>query len=172
MLRHVLDTVYKISGAAAALAIAAIAGSILVQLACRFAGVTFDATELAGFFMATATFLGLAHTFKSGGHVRITLTFDRLKGRPRRIIEVFNCLVAGSAVLFLSCYLIDLVGMSYEYHDISPGLLAVPFWIPQLMVSSGVVIFAIAILDELILILCGRRPSYDSTLSSDETPED
>lgn len=172
MLRRALDTIYQTSGYGAALAIAAIAGSILVQLVCRFVGVTFDATELAGFFLATATFLGLAHTLKSGAHVRITLTLDRLKGRPRRVFEIFNCLVAGSGAVFLSWYLIDLVVMSYQYHDISPGLLAIPFWIPQLMVASGIVIFAISILDELILIICGKQPSYDTDVSPSETHAD
>lgn len=166
MIRKVLDGLYLWSGYAAAAFILGIALSIVVQLVCRAVGVTFDATELAGFCLAAATFLGLAHTFRAGGHGRITLTLDRLPAGPRRAFEVFNCLVASAGILFLACYLIDLVLQSRSYHDVSPGLMAVPFWIPQSAAALGVAIFALSLIDELVWILRGGAPHFET----DEDP--
>jgi TRAP-type C4-dicarboxylate transport system permease small subunit len=161
MIRRFLDALYLASGYLAAAFLVGIAFSIVVQMICRFSGVTFDSTEIAGFCLAASTFLGLAYTFRTGGHVRITLTLDRLPARARRAIEVFNCLVAGAGILFVTWNLLALVLQSFRYHDVSPGLLAIPFWMPQAGAALGVVILSIALLDELVSILRGRTPRYD-----------
>jgi TRAP-type C4-dicarboxylate transport system permease small subunit len=38
----------------------------------------------AGYLMAGAGFLALAHTLKKGEHIRVTLLLSTLKGRARR----------------------------------------------------------------------------------------
>jgi len=167
MIRCILNWLYNAAGYIAAFFLVGIGLTIVVQLVCRFVGVTFDSTELAGFCMAATTFFGLAHTFREGAHVRITLTLDRLPPRLRRAFEVVNCLVAGAGVSFLAWYVVDLMLQSLRYNDVSPGLLAIPFWIPQAGVAAGEVLFAVALLDELCWILVGRNPSYDV----DETPD-
>jgi hypothetical protein len=41
------------------------------------------------------------------------------------------------------------------------GVVAVPLWIPQTGYSGGLVILAIALIDELVNVLRGNRPSYE-----------
>ncbi|MBO9457001.1 TRAP transporter small permease subunit [Paracoccus sp. R12_1] len=166
MIRHILDRIYLLAGYLAALFVAGIAVAIVIQMAARLTGHTFDSTEAAGFCLAASTFFGLAYTLRSGGHVRITLAIDRLPPRARRTVEVLNCLIASAGVSFLAWHVILLAVQSWQYHDISPGLLAIPFWIPQAGAALGVTIFAIALIDELIWILLGRAPHYDA---GDET---
>ncbi len=161
MIRAVLDKLYLYSGYVSALFLVGIAVAILAQIIGRLMGVTIDAAEAAGLCLAASTFFGLAHTFTRGGHVRIRLIVDRLPWRVRRPVEIFNCLLAGSAVCFLAWHFIQFVWQSYTFHDISPGLLAIPFWIPQFGVATGIVLFAIAILDELVWIIRGGRPRTD-----------
>lgn len=162
MIRRILDGLYLISGYLAALFIVGICVSIMVQMASRFMGITFDATELAGFCLAASTFFGLAYTLRTGGHVRITLLLDRLPLRLRRGIEVLNCLIAGTAITFLAWHVVGLALQSFRYHDVSPGLLAIPFWIPQAGAAIGVIVFAIALFDAMIALLRGHRPDYDT----------
>jgi TRAP-type C4-dicarboxylate transport system permease small subunit len=42
----------------------------------------------------------------------------------------------------------------------SIGLLVLPIWIPQLSFALGTAILMIAVLDELVAVLRGRRPAY------------
>ena len=49
---------------------------------------------------------------------------------------------------------------SFIFEDISPGLLAIPFWIPRLSMSVGVTIFLIALIDDFVTVLKSEPPSY------------
>ena len=161
MIRLILNRLYLYSGYAAAAFLVGIALAILAQIIGRLKGVTIDATEAAGLCLAAATFFGLAHTFGHGGHVRITIVIDSLSGNTRRFFEIFNCLIAAAAVCYQAWNFILLAIQSHEFNDVSPGLLAMPFWIPQAGVAFGVTLFAIALLDELFWIIGGREPRYD-----------
>ncbi|MGM0858837.1 MAG: TRAP transporter small permease [Pseudomonadota bacterium] len=164
MIRRVLDTLYLASGYLSALFLVAIAVTIIVQVIGRTIGISVDSTEAAGLCLAASTFFGLAHTFRHNGHVRITLILDRLQTRGRRVFEIINCSIAGVTICTLAWFIIKMTWMSYEYNDVSPGLLAIPFWIPQAGVSIGVILFALAILDELLCVIRRQKPS-DSTES-------
>lgn len=163
MIRRFLDGLYQGAGYLAALFMVGIAVSIIIQMLARATKYTFDSTEIAGFCLAATTFFGLAYTLRSGGHVRITLAIDRLPSRARRVVEILNCLIAAVGVGFLAWHVIGLAWQSFQYHDVSPGLLAIPFWIPQAGAAIGVTIFAIALIDELIWIIQGRPPRYDTS---------
>jgi TRAP-type C4-dicarboxylate transport system permease small subunit len=43
---------------------------------------------------------------------------------------------------------------------VAQGLLRVPIWIPQMSFLLGVLIFLIAVVDELILVLRKQKPTY------------
>ena len=50
---------------------------------------------------------------------------------------------------------------SWRFNDQATGVLAVPLWIPQLGFSGGLVILSIALIDELVNVLRGNRPTYE-----------
>lgn len=160
-MRHLLDRLYLLAGVLAGFCLVGIGATIIIQIIARFLGKTVDSTESAGLLLAATTFFGLAHTFRAGGHVRITLAIDHLPPKARRMMEIFNCAVAAVAICFLTWNVVALALQSYSYHDVSPGLLAIPFWIPQGAAAFGVTLFAIALLDELVWIVSGRPPRYD-----------
>lgn len=169
MTRRVLNRLYNLAGLLAGVCLVGIGVTIVVQIVARMIGVTVDSTEAAGLLLAASMFFGLAHTFQQGGHVRITLAIERVPPRWRRGFEVINCLIAGAAICYLAWHVTSLALQSFEYHDVSPGLLAIPFWIPQGAAAAGVILFAVAILDELTWILSGRLPRYDTTPDSENT---
>ena len=50
--------------------------------------------------------------------------------------------------------------ISFIFDDISPGLLAIPFWIPRISMSIGVTIFLIALIDDFFTVWKKEQPSY------------
>lgn len=159
-MRKGLDLLYRVSGGLAALCLALIAVTIVAQIIGRTVGVTIDSTESGGFFLAGSTFLGLAYTLKTGGHVRVSLLVGRFTGRAAWLAEVWISLFGAVACTYASWQTWGMIHDSWRFGDLSPGLLAIPFWIPQSAMLAGLVIFAIAMFDELVLILTGRTPGF------------
>ena len=60
---------------------------------------------------------------------------------------------------FLAFYSVRLTWQSWDIEDISVGIDATPMWIPQIFMALGTVIFFIALLDDLVLELQGKRQS-------------
>lgn len=160
-MRTFLNGLYVASGLLAALFLAAIAVAVTVQVVGRALGAPLDATELSGFFMAAATFLGLAYTFREGGHIRIGLLVTRLTGRSRKAIELWSCLVGAALAGYAAVHAVFFVYESYEFNDVSPGLLAIPFWIPQSGMALGLIILTIALLDAAWDVANGRQAGYE-----------
>ncbi len=59
--------------------------------------------------------------------------------------------------MLFAWYSTRLAWQSFDFHDISTANDATPLWIPQLTMAVGTVIFAIALVDELVLEIRGER---------------
>jgi TRAP-type C4-dicarboxylate transport system permease small subunit len=110
--------------------------------------------------MAACAFLGLAHTFKSGEMIRVGLLIDRFTGRTRHALELVALAIGLGFIGFFTWHAIRLTYDSYRLNDLAQGVLPVPLWIPQLGYTSGLVILAVAFVDELVHVLGGNRPRY------------
>ena len=49
---------------------------------------------------------------------------------------------------------------SWQFNDMAQGLLPIPIWIPQLSFALGALLLLVAVVDELVLVLRGARPTY------------
>ena len=146
------------AAALAALFMVLLLGAALLSIASRqfhFHVPGIDA--YAGYLMAAAGFLALAHTLKRGEHIRVTLVINALRGTSRKALEVWALVVALLLAMLFAYYSCRLAWQSYTFHDISTGNDATPLWIPQLSMAWGTVVLAIAFLDELVLELRGQR---------------
>jgi len=161
-MRKILDGFYLGCGYLAAFFLAMIAVGTVVQVAGREMGKAVEMTELSGFCMAASTFLGLAYTLRSGTHVRVDLFAHRLGPRIRRLLELWATLAGAAVVGGLTCAFAKFTWQSYAFHDVSPGLLAIPFWIPQSGVLLGLFGFTVAFLDDAARILRRGRPSFSA----------
>jgi len=137
-----------------------IALTIIAQILGRFINITIDSTETAGFSLAALTFLGLSYTFRSGEHIRVTLVTRLLNKEIKRYQELFSLSFSLLITGFLMYWSWDFVYFSFVFDEISPGLLAIPFWIPRISMSIGVTIFFIALLDDIVMVLKNKIPSY------------
>jgi TRAP-type C4-dicarboxylate transport system permease small subunit len=111
----------------------------------------------AGYFMAAASFLALAGTLAKGDHIRVTLVISRFTGKSRRGLELF-CLILAIAISgAFAFYTVKMAWWSYKFNDISTANDATPLWIPQIGMALGTVIFCIAFIEELVLVLRGKK---------------
>ena len=160
-MRKVLDALYLISGIAACIFLAGIGALIMGQIVARMAGLVFDSTEISGFFMSAATFLGLAYTFRDGGPVRVSLLIPRLNPSQHRAFELWCCLFSAAIIGYLAWEAFLFTSESFQYHDLSPGYMAIPFWIPQSGMTFGLALLAVAFLDAAVSIARGGDITYE-----------
>jgi TRAP-type C4-dicarboxylate transport system permease small subunit len=157
-MRRALDFLYDGALALAALCMVGLLAMVLLSIASREIGFFVPGTDAyAGYLMAGAGFLALAGTFKKGEHIRVTLLLSVLKGSAKRALEIW-ALVAGSFLAGLfAFYSARLAWQSRQFNDISTGNDATPLWLPQLFMALGTLVLLVALLDELVLELRGRR---------------
>jgi len=152
---------YLSSGYGAGICIILIMLIILAQIVGRMLGfIVPSAEDFSGYCLAAATFLGLAYTFRTGGHIRVTLLIHRLPEKAARVAEALVLLLALGLTSFMSFYSIHLIWESYVFNDVSYGYIPIPLWIPQIPLGVGCVALNIAVLDDFIGMLRGRDPSY------------
>jgi TRAP-type C4-dicarboxylate transport system permease small subunit len=110
----------------------------------------------AGYLMAGAGFLSLAHTLRRGEHIRVTLLLQAVRGAPRRALEVWSLTVATALAATFAFYSIKLTWQSRVFNDVSTSSDATPLWIPQISMAVGATLFAIALFDQWVQTLRGR----------------
>lgn len=162
-MRNFLDKLYLGAGMLAGLCIILITVMILAQIVGRWFNIIIPSTEdFSGYFLAAATFLALAYTFKSGGHIRVTILVHQLKGFWQKVSIAFALLVLIAVVAYGTYYTAAFAYESWSFKEVSQGYIPVPLWIPQLSMSIGLAIFLIALIDDLLILLSGRLPSFVS----------
>jgi len=156
--RRALDALYDGAAWLAALCMIGTLAMVLVGIVSRLLSWFVAGTDsYAGYFMAGAGFLALAHTLKRGEHIRVTLILERLDGPRRRALELFSLAAAAFLAIAFAYYSTRLAYQSYDFNDISTGNDATPLWIPQLTMATGAIVLAIAFVDELVLEWRGAR---------------
>lgn len=161
MLRRGLDWIYLAAGAIGAAFIALICVLMIAQSIMREFGVRTGAmNDIVAWFCAAAAFFAMAHAFKHGDFVRVTLLLEKLSPRACRVLEVVSLLIGAVAVGYLMWAACSYTYESWEFNDIAQGLLPMPLWIPQLSFALGSVLLWVAVVDELIIVLRGGVPTY------------
>ena len=157
-MRRALDRLYDGCAALAACFMVGLLVAVLLSVIGRQLHFNIPGIDAyAGYLMAGAGFLALAHTLKRGEHIRVTLLIGRLQGTPQRAMELWALFAASLLALLAAFYSVRLAWQSYSFHDISTANDATPLWIPQLSMALGTAVLAIAFLDELVLEARGKR---------------
>ncbi len=118
------------------------------------------ADDIVSWLCAAAAFFALGHTFRHGELVRVGLWLDMLGPGARRSLELFSLTVAAAFVGFMLWSSTRFVYESWAFGELAQGLIRLPIWIPQMSLVLGVLIFLVAILDELFSVLARKTPSY------------
>jgi TRAP-type C4-dicarboxylate transport system permease small subunit len=161
-MRVFLDRLYLYAGYAAGVFLVLIFGIMMFMSVGREFGVNIPAgDDFASWCMAAMAFLGLAHTFKRGEIIRVGILVEKLTGKKRWAMEIFALGVSAAFLVFFSWYAVSMTYDSFRFGDMAQGVLAIPLWIPQLGYCGGLIILTIAVLDELVHVLKGNKPTYE-----------
>src|SRR3954469_12125173 len=160
-MRRFLDRLYAGSAAAAAVCLASIAVVMLLQAAMRELGLLLrGADDMVAWLCAASAFLPLAYTFRQGELVRVSLVLTPLPPRARRHAETVCLVLALIVVGYATWAIAKFVYQSWEFKELAQGLVQIPIWIPQMSLLIGVAIFLVAVIDELVRHLAGRKTAY------------
>lgn len=166
-MRNFLNTTYKAAGMASAFLILTIcliiSAQILLNLTGRLLPGFLPSTipsyaDFAGFMLAGATFLAMAYTLRSGGHIRVNLVVQRMSRRAVMVAEFLALTVASLFVGFALYFCGALVMESLHYGDVSNGIIPVPLWIPQSAMTFGMGLLLVALLHTLFDLISTGKP--------------
>lgn len=161
-MRRFLDRLYLAAGWLAAGCILFIAvlvsAQVMLNLATRIFALPLPSAipsyaDFSGFLLAAASFLAAPWTLRSGGHIRVSLVISRLPDGIRHYVELATLAIAGCLVGYACFYIIVLVGESWQFNDLSPGIIPVPLWIPQSIMGVGMGLLLVSLIDAFVTTL-------------------
>ena len=157
-LGRALDRLYDASAGLGAVAMVLLLVMVLLSIVSRQVGFNIAGIDAyAGYMMAAAGFLAMAHTLKRGEHIRVTLFLERFGGRLKRPLELVSHAGGTFFCAALAYYSARLVWLSRSYNDISQGNDATPMWIPQIAMAVGAIVLLVAMVDDFVLVIRRRE---------------
>ncbi len=160
-MRRLLDGLFDAAGVLAAFFVFVIFAVMIGTSMFRVIGWrTGGFEDIVSWLTAAAAFFGMAHTFKHGDFVRVGLLLESLSPAKRRVFEIIGLVVGSLFTGYLAWSVTAYVYDSFVVNDMSGGLIVIPIWIPQLSIVIGSILFFIAMVDELIRVIGGVRPTY------------
>jgi TRAP-type C4-dicarboxylate transport system permease small subunit len=99
---------------------------------------------------------------KAGAHIRITMLLQTVPARVRYALELW---AFGAAALFSGYFawqLATFAYVSFQYDEVSPGVVRFPLAAPQAAMALGAIILTVALIDEFFTVLRGRGPSFQA----------
>ncbi len=160
-LRTGLDAVYMAAAVLGAVCVALICVLMVFQSLGREFGLNTGATnDIVAWLCAAAAFFTMAHAFKHGDFVRVTLVLEKVSAKTRRVMELGSLFVALVAVAYLAWWACRFTYQSYEFNELAQGLLPLPIWIPQTSFALGSVLLLVAVVDEFVIVVRGGVPTF------------
>ena len=160
-MRRALNATFAAAGALAAICVAAIFALMIFASVGRLAGWRVGGVnDVVSWLTAAAAFLAMAHSFKHGDFVRVTLLLEAVSERTRRALEIGALALAALAIGYLAWWAARFTWESRVFGDMAGGLVVIPIWIPQVTFVLGALLFWLAVLNELVLVLRGAKPTY------------
>src|SRR3954463_16309680 len=77
--------------------------------------------DVVAWFCAAASFFAMAHAFKHGDFVRVTLLMEKLSDRARRVLEIACLSIAAVAVGYLAWWANKFTYESYTFNEVAQG---------------------------------------------------
>jgi TRAP-type C4-dicarboxylate transport system permease small subunit len=187
---RILDGVYFASGVIAACFMVTILLLIVAQMVARWTGVALPGTtEFAGYAMAATSFFALCHAMMRGAHIRVSIILNST-AFLKKWLDIFAVFAAAVIATYFARYAIKANAFSEMLNDRTQGqdqipewlvklfqldfsgalegastLVYTPIWIPQLAMSIGTILLAIALWDTLTrLLVTGKNPIQSETV--------
>lgn len=179
-----LDKTYRAAGAVSAVFMVTILGLIVTGMVARWTAVQVPGTtEFAGYAMAATSFFALSYALTRGAHIRVSLILN-LHPFLTRWLDAAAVFLAAVIATYFARYAIKTNAFSQMLNDRTQGqdripdwvvalfrldfgavvsgsgeMVYTPVWIPQLAMSIGTTLLAIALWDTLYrMLVIGANP--------------
>jgi C4-dicarboxylate transporter DctQ subunit len=100
--------------------------------------------ELVGYLLVACVMLAAADALLEGEHLAVDLVTERLGRRGKRLTLLFGLVAVGLSALLLTVEGWDMVAFSRMVGLMSNGYMAMPMWVPQLLIPIGAVLMLLA----------------------------
>ena len=130
---------------------------ILLEIVVRsfFGTSTFCMDEFVGYSVGTMAFLSLGYSLETGALIRVNLLLKRIKGKPRRAVELFCAVMTLAAISVPITYFFISVKRFYIRGTTSATWADVPTWIPEAFFLVGMCLFWVQLLAYTLRIITG-----------------
>ena len=106
--------------------------------------------EVSTYLLQLMVFLPMGMLVSSNSHVRSTLLTDRLPGFMQRALQRISLAITAIYAAFVLWFGWNFIAHSWKQEQVSATLLAVPLWIPGLLIPLGGLLLLIASVGALI----------------------
>lgn len=111
---------------------------------------TIIAEEYAGYLNVAVVFFGFSYALTRGSFIRVSLIYDLLKGKARRVAQWYIVLASLIYILAILFYMTKYTLYSYRFHTVSTNISATPQYIPQIIVLIGTFIVLLVLVAYVI----------------------
>jgi len=100
--------------------------------------------ELVGYLLVASVMLAAADALLEGEHIAVDIVTERLSARGRWWSALLGFLAVAASAALLTVEGWDMVAFSRMVDLKSNGYMAVPMWVPQLLVPAGAALMGVA----------------------------
>ncbi len=112
------------------------------------------AWEYSSYLMAAAFTFGAAMTLRAGGHIRVTLVVARVSPQVRRWLETVLAALGVAFSGYLAVAMVNFTWRSFTSDQVSISS-ATPLWIPQTLVTFGILLLVMQFVARFFQALFG-----------------
>jgi len=131
---------------------------ILVEIFLRafLASSTFVLDEFVAYATAAVTFLCLAYSLHDDSLIRVGMLLQKVRGRPRLVLEVFGFSTMLLIVLVVTYFFwTKTFWRDLQRNTLSESIAEIPLWIPELFALIGLLLFALQLFTMLLRLIVG-----------------
>lgn len=130
-----------------------------------FTSSLFFVEEYVGYLFVALSFMGLADTFRTKGHIRVELLIQRLPNQAAALLEFVVTLVAIGIIVILAWHAMELLTKSFNSGERAQTMTRTPLWVPRLFLVPGYALLLIELMAHLSRSILRLLPSTTTTLA-------
>ncbi|WP_439499129.1 TRAP transporter large permease subunit [Bosea sp. (in: a-proteobacteria)] len=146
-----IDRLSDLGGFIGALALVAMTAIVVFEVISRYAfnEPTSWVTEIGTYLFVAIVFFGMAPAQRANSHIQVEILVDSVSTEWRTRLELVTLWLGLTFVVFTAWHTARFTFLEYVHGARDWGLLGTPQWLPQIPMTLGLILFAVAILRDL-----------------------
>ena len=158
-LSNLIAKLTDISGRVFGWLVPIIAGLILIAVFMRYrvGQPLIFAEEYAGYMLVAIAFLGMAYTWREGGHVRVTALVSRLPAKVSNWLRLITMVLAFAFTIALIHSSYNFLARSFKVGMVSSTYYRTPLQGPHMTIMIGFILLALLLIFEIARVIMNIR---------------